>query len=107
MLCYPIRWLDSQWLPDSATDETRRTSAQKLCIVAKALGAERSRSELLPFIVERLENIIDKDDMLAIVAEQLGEFVNYVGGAEFSSCLISPLVSIAEVDETCVRDKVL
>jgi serine/threonine-protein phosphatase 2A regulatory subunit A len=39
------------------------------------------------------------------LAEQLGEFVPLVGGAEFAHYLLTPLESLATCEETVVRDK--
>merc|ERR1712000_751435 len=38
-------------------------------------------------------------------AEQLGKFVDYIGGPEESKCLLEPLEKLATVEETVVRDK--
>jgi serine/threonine-protein phosphatase 2A regulatory subunit A len=47
----------------------------------------------------------EDDEVLKVLAEQLGDFVECVGGAEEASCLIVPLGSLATVEETLVRDK--
>lgn len=39
------------------------------------------------------------------LAEQLGNFITLVGGPEYAYCLLSPLESLATVEETVVRDK--
>ena len=43
--------------------------------------------------------------MLLALAEQFGKFVPYVGGAQYSHVLLSPLEHLAKVEETVVRDK--
>lgn len=43
--------------------------------------------------------------MLIVLAEQLGNFVPYVGGAEYAHSLISPLEELANTEEAVVRGK--
>lgn len=43
--------------------------------------------------------------MLLALAEELGNFVEYVGGAAHASALLMPLETLATVEETIVRDK--
>ena len=43
--------------------------------------------------------------MLAL-ADELGNFVDYVGGPSFGHILLAPLENLAAVEETVVRDKV-
>ncbi len=48
----------------------------------------------------------DEDEVLLALAEELGNFVEYVGGPEHAVCLLAPLESLAQqVEETVVRDK--
>ena len=42
--------------------------------------------------------------MLAL-AEELGNFVEYVGGAAHASSLLTPLETLATLEETVVREK--
>lgn len=70
--------------------------------IALALGVERTRSELIPFLTE---TIYDEDEVLLALAEQLGNFTTLVGGPEHAYCLLPPLESLATVEETVVRDK--
>lgn len=44
--------------------------------------------------------------MLLVLAEELGSFVDLVGGPAEASCLIEPLGALAMVEETVVREKV-
>lgn len=43
--------------------------------------------------------------MLMTLAEHLGKFVPLVGGASFAPCLLETLATLAQVEETVVRDK--
>uniref|UniRef100_A0A8B9MJ31 Uncharacterized protein n=1 Tax=Accipiter nisus TaxID=211598 RepID=A0A8B9MJ31_9AVES len=58
----------------------RLNSIKKLSTIALALGVERTRSELLPFLTD---TIYDEDEVLLALAEQLGTFTALVGGPEF------------------------
>lgn len=53
------------------------------------------------------ESIDDDDEVLLALAEELGNFVDYVGGPDHAHILIQPLESLAMIEETVVREKVL
>lgn len=74
---------------------------RRLSTIALALGEERTRRELLPFLQE---NHDDEDEVLLVVAEELGKFVSLVGGPPYAHYLLQPLEALASVDETVVRD---
>lgn len=80
----------------------RLNSIKKLSTIALALGVERTRTELIPFLTE---TIYDEDEVLLALAEQLGNFITLIGGPEHAYCLLPPLESLATVEETVVRDK--
>lgn len=86
----------------SSVLQLRLNSIKKLSTIALALGVERTRSELIPFLTE---TIYDEDEVLLALAEQLGNFTTLVGGPEHAYCLLPPLESLATVEETVVRDK--
>lgn len=52
--------------------QLRLNSIKKLSTIALALGVERTRSELIPFLTE---TIYDEDEVLLALAEQLGNFI--------------------------------
>lgn len=52
-----------------------------------------------------LDTIYDEDEVLLVLAEQLGNFTPLVGGPEFVHCLLPPLENLANIEETVVRDK--
>jgi serine/threonine-protein phosphatase 2A regulatory subunit A len=60
-----------------------------------ALGVERTRTELIPFLTD---TIYDEDEVLLALAEQLGQFTQLVGGQEFTYVLLPPLESLATVE---------
>jgi len=79
----------------------RLASITKLPTIALALGVERTKVELIPFLTD---SIYDEDEVLLTLAQQLGRFVPLVGGPTEAHILLPPLESLASVEETVVRD---
>ena len=78
-----------------------RVSASKgLCRIASALGPERTREELVPFLKDTTD---DEDEVLLVIAEKLGELRTYVGGSEYMFVLLEPLQLLSLVDDSAVR----
>jgi hypothetical protein len=48
----------------------------------------------------------DEDEVLLALAEELGTFVEFTGGADHAHVLLPPLGVLAGVEESVVRDKV-
>lgn len=44
--------------------------------------------------------------MLTALSDELGKFVDYVGGPEYGHVLLSPLENLAAIEEPLVREKV-
>jgi serine/threonine-protein phosphatase 2A regulatory subunit A len=65
---YPIAVLIDELKNDDV--QLRLNSVKKLSTIALALGVERTRSELIPFLTE---TIYDEDEVLLALAEQLGK----------------------------------
>ncbi|KAH3757650.1 phosphoprotein phosphatase A [Pelomyxa schiedti] len=86
------------------SDDTqlRLNSMRQLPMIATALGPDRTRTELLPYLADCVE---DEDDVLIALAAELGRFGDYIGGNEHSALLLPPLESLASVEEINVRDK--
>ncbi|MBA0727560.1 hypothetical protein Golax_000537 [Gossypium laxum] len=97
---YPIAVLIDELKNDDI--QLRLNSIRRLSTIARALGEERTRSELIPFLSE---NNDDDDEVLLAMAEELGVFIPYVGGVEHAHVLLTPLETLCTVEETCVRDK--
>lgn len=97
---YPIAVLIDELKNDDI--QLRLNSIKRLGTIARALGEERTRKELIPFLTE---NNDDDDEVLLAMAEELKGFVPYVGGVEHASCLLPPLETLCTVEETVVRDK--
>jgi len=81
----------------------RLSSIRRLSTIALALGPPRSRDELIPFLQDQID---DEDEVLLVLAEELGGFAEYVGGPEYAWTVLGPLENLAAVEETLVRDKV-
>lgn len=52
------------------------------------------------------ESVEDEDEVLTALSEELGGFVEYVGGPDYAHVLLSPLENLAAIEELLVRDKV-
>lgn len=79
-------------------------SIKRFSTIARALGEERIRKELIPLLSE---NNDDDDEVLLAMAEELGVFIPYVGEVDNAHVLLSPLEILCTVEETCVRDKAI
>jgi HEAT repeats len=97
---YPIAVLLDELKNDDI--QLRLNATSRLKTIAVALGPERTRTELLPFLTDTMD---DDDEVLLALAEQLGDFVTEIGGTSHASCLMDPLESLSTVEETTVRDK--
>jgi serine/threonine-protein phosphatase 2A regulatory subunit A len=62
-----------------------------------------SAKQLLTLLKESVE---DEDEVLTALSDELGGFVEYVGGPEYAHVLLSPLENLAAIEELLVRDKV-
>ncbi|KAG6005472.1 hypothetical protein E4U54_000335 [Claviceps lovelessii] len=97
---YPIAVLIDELKHDDVL--LRLNAIHRLSTIALALGAERTRDELIPFLDESVE---DEDEVLVALSEELGNFIEYVGGPPFGHVLLSPLENLAAIEEPVVRDK--
>jgi len=80
----------------------RLKATKQLTTIALALGPERTREELLPFLKEAA---YDEDEILLCLVEQIGKFVPYVGGKEFAYTILPCLEQLSASEEAIVRDK--
>lgn len=79
----------------------RVAAANRLEAVAVALGQERTREELLPFLADGID---DDDEVLVAIAKSLGNFVDHVGGPQFAETLLPTLELLLTVEESTVRE---
>lgn len=96
---YQIALLIDQLKHDDV--QLRINASKSLFRIANALGPERTREELIPFLSQSSD---DEDEVLFTIAEKLGELVSCVGGEEFAFCLLEPLELLSTVEESTVRD---
>ncbi|KZT44349.1 ARM repeat-containing protein [Sistotremastrum suecicum HHB10207 ss-3] len=84
--------------------QLRLNAIHRISTIALALGPERARDELIPFL---RENVDDEDDeVLLALAEELGKGMEeFVGGRDYGHVLFIPLEHLAVAEETLVRDK--
>ncbi|KAI9735329.1 MAG: Polyamine N-acetyltransferase 1 [Claussenomyces sp. TS43310] len=97
---YPIAVLIDELKHDDVL--LRLNAIHRLPTIALALGAERTRDELIPFLDESVE---DEDEVLTALSDELGGFVEYIGGPEWGHVLLSPLENLAAIEEPLVREK--
>lgn len=84
--------------------QLRLNAIHRISTIALALGPERARDELIPFLQDSID---DEDEVLLALAEELGRnFEEYLGGPEYAHLLLGPLENLSAVEETLVRDKV-
>lgn len=84
--------------------QLRLNAIHRISTIALALGPDRAREELIPFLQDSVD---DEDEVLLALAEELGKnFGDYVGGPEHAHVLLGPLENLSAVEETLVRDKV-
>lgn len=57
-------------------------------------------------IQKNTESVEDEDEVLVALSEELGNFIEYVGGPQYGHVLLSPLENLAAIEEPVVRDKV-
>jgi serine/threonine-protein phosphatase 2A regulatory subunit A len=82
----------------------RLNSIRQLKGIALALGPQRAREDLIPFLQDSLD---DEDEVLLALAEELGNnFDDQLGGPDYAYLLLGPLENLSAVEETLVRDKV-
>lgn len=95
---YPIVVLIDELKNDDI--QLRLNSIRRLSTIARALGEERTRKELIPFLSENNE---DDDEVLLAMAEELGVFIPYAGGVEHANDLLPPLETLSTVEEKAVE----
>lgn len=84
--------------------QLRLNAIHSIPTIALALGPDRAREELIPFLQDSVD---DEDEVLLALAEELGKhFEQYVGGNEYAHAILGPLENLSTVEETLVREKV-
>ncbi len=73
--------------------------------IAKVLGEARTREELIPYLVDIIEDQENDDEFLILLCTEIEKLKDYVGGQEYLSTLLSPLEIIGCMEENTVRTK--
>ena len=69
------------------------------------VGPRRAREELIPYLVEIIEELDNEDEFLIKLAEQILNLNELIDGKEYSHLLISPLELLSSMEENSVREK--
>lgn len=98
--------------------ETRVDAMRRLFVVAHAIGRDLTLSKLIPYLRDRIvhnnnntgggeesRGERDEDEMLLILAEQLGRMVPSLIPGHLGLVVLPILEKLAAVEETVVRDK--
>jgi serine/threonine-protein phosphatase 2A regulatory subunit A len=99
-----------QTLPVSLLDELRSeeikkriNSVSQLKTIATALGPDRTRNELVPFLngigLNDIEFVDDDEQVLVLLINTLKDFGAMIGGDHHEKCLIPLLISFCRSDE--------
>ncbi|KAI5959151.1 TPD3 [Candida pseudojiufengensis] len=100
---YPLALLMDELKHDDVSN--RVEAMQKLDTIAIALGPERTRKELLPFLNDVAQD--DEEEVFAVLGTKLGDFIPLIGGHEYCESLINILTILASMEEPLVRDKAI
>ena len=85
-------------------EQKKRINAVKnLNTISVALGPERTRTELLPYILELLD---DDEEVLLELAESIGSLLTCCGGPAHAEHLLRVLEKLCGIEESSVREKV-
>lgn len=82
--------------------QIRLNSFRQLALIAEALGQERTRDELIPYLHEFID---DDDEILMAICEEVIGLVPHVGGVEYAHVLLPPLEQFSAVEEQTVRTR--
>ena len=86
-------------------DQKKRiASLQNLGAICSTLGAERTRTELLPYLAEII--LDDDDDTLLVLASSVANILREVGGLPHVFCIINILEKLCCIEEPTVRERV-
>ena len=78
-------------------------SLQRLLDIGRALGPERTRHELLPYLTSEIQQGNLNDELLYAIAEVLPQLVEFVANADDARGLLAPLADLACAEEPHVR----
>ena len=79
-------------------------SLARLLVIGRALGPERTRSELLPYLTSEIQQGNLNDEVHLAISGGLPQLVEFVGSAEEARGLLAPLRELCCAEDTAVRD---
>lgn len=82
----------------------RVESMKRLLTIALALGPERTRNELVPFLQTSLD---EEDEVLVALSEEVVGLLEHVGGNDYAYVLLPILEGLVSAEEPYVRSKAL
>jgi serine/threonine-protein phosphatase 2A regulatory subunit A len=105
----------NQTLPMSLLDELRSeeikkriNSVSQLKTIAAALGPDRTRNELVPFLngtnSTYIEFVDDDEQVLVLLINTLKDFAAMIGGEQHDKCLVPLLISFCRSDEKVISE---
>ncbi|CAD7954245.1 unnamed protein product [Amoebophrya sp. A120] len=102
---YPIAILIDELRSDHLFQ--RKNAIENLATISLALGPERVREELIPFLTAEVA-ADDEEELLVELADQVSDsrfVLEFCGGIQYGSCLIPVLEELANKEEAIVRGK--
>jgi serine/threonine-protein phosphatase 2A regulatory subunit A len=86
-------------------DLSRRIqSVRSLNTIAIALGPKQTRDELLPYLLELLD---DENEVLIALADSLKHLIQSIGGSKYTFILFDLIEQLLQIDESQVRKATL
>jgi len=84
-------------------------SSKKFCylILIEISGPTRTREELIPYIIEIIEECDNEDEFLIKLSDQLIHLKEKIGGKEYAQILVAPLEILSSMEESLVREKAI
>lgn len=86
----------------SENPDLRLHSMQGIHIIARTLGPQRTREELLLYLTDYLD---ENDEVLRVFAQALGTMLSEVGGVAYVQNLLQPLEVLCSLEEITVREE--
>jgi serine/threonine-protein phosphatase 2A regulatory subunit A len=101
----PLDFFREEIKNDSAN--IKINAVNQLYLIASAMGPQKTVSELIPFVVQAVneEPLCNDDEFLFCVAKQYATLADYINGQD--ELLIAPLEHLASQEETVIRDQAI
>ncbi|CAD7934572.1 unnamed protein product [Amoebophrya sp. A25] len=97
---YPVAVLIDELRSDLL--QPRLKAVQSLRTIAVALGPERTREELVPFLAAEIA-VDDEDDVLIALSSEIANLLPEIGGCSYAYALLPALEELANKEEPLVR----